>query len=941
MSYQYQSSHNRSSRKKEPAPEKLTGCWRVFGWFLYLFIFGIIAAVVGGVGLYWYMSNELAGAINAVIAYEGQGAGGTPRFYDRNGVLLFEMPTTEKRKHLAFADIPENIKLATVAIEDDTFWTNPGFDPAAIGAAVLYNYQNQDGRPVGASTITQQLVRHIAFEYEERVSTSYERKIREIFLAGILTRQRSKEDILEMYLNEIYYGNLAYGIEAAAQTYFGKPAADLNLAEAAFLAGLPQAPIYWNPYVNFEGAKERQELILDIMLADGTISDIDAQVAKLVTLRLRPLIAETPEGSRVLLAPHFVLYVQNEIERRFGPDALVRGGWQVTTSLDWGIQQAAEQAIRDQVALRSAEHNVHNGSAVVLKPSTGEILGMVGSVDYFNVEVAGQINMTLAPRQPGSSFKPITYVAAMEKGWGTADVLWDVPIELEVGYEERMTPVNYDGRYHGPILFRDALANSYNIPPLQLARDVGLPTLIQTARKMGVVSLNQTPNYYGLSLTLGGGEVPLLEMTHAFATLANQGRMSQLTGIVEIKDSEGRLVYESSSNRIPGNQVIDAGIAYIISDILDDDRARIPAMGANSPLELPFPAAVKTGTTNDFRDNLTIGYTPYLVVGVWMGNTDSTPMRDSSGLRTAAPVWNRIMQEVVMDGELGRALLVDGLVPVTAFEPPPNVQEITVCLPRGTGGGSCSSSRQDWAIAGGATHGVGRLGFFPDVQTNPGAWTLTVLPMTAEAQANVNLQVLDNGFAPPPPSHCVTNSGRSLEGAQTRLFLPIPPFYPDEVRARLWNDRNGGYQMAPPIACPTSILRGASPASSASGGSSGGNTVLGSQSTGGGGSSSGSGGGSGWRISSPGAGARVSGSVPIVGTAADPNMQYYKLEIGAGTNPSEWTTFGTTHSGPVTNGTLETLSAGALAPGPYVIRLVVVMQDGNFSNPYTVPITIE
>ena len=937
MSYQYQSTYSRPQPKKKPEPEKLTGCWRVFGCLLYLFIFGMVAVLVGGGGAYWYLSNELEDAINAVVAYEGQGAGGTPRFYDRNGVLLFEMPTVEKRKHVAYADIPEVVKLATISVEDDTFWTNPGFNPAAIVAAVLHNYQNTDGRPVGASTITQQLVRHIAFDYEERVMASYERKIREIFLAYIITRQRSKEDILEMYLNEIYYGNLAYGIEAAAQTYFGKPATDLNLAEAAFLAGLPQAPIAWNPYVNFEGAKARQELILDMMLADGVITDLDRQVAKGVTLRLKPLIAETPAGSRVLLAPHFVLYVQNEIERRFGPEALVRGGWQVTTTLDWGIQQVAEQAIRDQIALRSAEHNVHNGSAVVLKPSTGEILGMVGSVDYFNVEVAGQINMTIAPRQPGSAFKPITFAAAMEKGWGTADVLWDVPIELEVGYNERMTPVNYDGRYHGPLLFRDALANSYNIPPLQLARDIGLPTLIQTARKMGVVSLNQTPNFYGLSLTLGGGEIPLLELTHAFATLANQGRIAQLTGIVEIRDSEGRLVYDANRNRIPGNQVLDAGIAFILSDILDDDRARIPAMGANTALELPFPAAVKTGTTNDFRDNLTVGYTPYLVVGVWMGNTDSTPMRNSSGLQTAAPVWNRIMREVVADGNLGRALLVDGLVPVTQFEPPPNVQEISVCLPRGTGGTSCTASRKDWVLTGGTTHGIGRLGFFPDVQANPGAWTLTVLPMTAEAQANVNLQVLDNGFAPPPPSHCVT-SNRNVEGAQTRLYLPIPPFYPDEVRARLWNDRYGGYHMAPPIACPTSIVRAAAPASTSGGG--GGSTVLGNQPVGGGGGSSG-GGGSGWRISSPAAGARVSGSVPIMGTAADPNMQYYKLEIGSGTSPTEWTTFGTTHSSAITNGRLETLSAGSLPPGAYVIRLVVVMQDGNFSNPHMVPITIE
>lgn len=924
-----------SPRSRPPQPKQRGGCRRILGCFGYLLIFSLVVGLAGTAGLYYYISNELSGAIDTVVAYRGQGPGGTPRFYDRNGVLLFELKTTEKRRWLSINDMPDSIKQATVAVEDDTFWENYGFDPAAIGAALLYNYQNQDARPVGASTITQQLVRHIAFDYEERVSTSYERKIREIFLAAVLTQQRSKSEILEMYLNEIYYGNLAYGIEAAAQTYFGKPATDLHLAESAFLAGLPQSPIQWDPYSNFEGAKARQELIIDLMLDDGLITETDAQVAKAIDITLKPLIAEAAvEGETVLLAPHFILYVQNELADKYGANAVINGGWQVTTSLDLGIYQAAEQALRDQVTARAGKHNVSNGAAVVLKPSTNEILAMVGSLDYFNDDIGGQINMTLAPRQPGSSFKPITYAAAMEKGWNASDVLWDVPIELEVGYEDTMTPVNYDGRYRGPVTFRDALANSYNIPPLQLAREIGLPQIIQTGRKMGIRSLNETPGYYGLSLTLGGGELPLLEMTHAFSTLANQGRFTPLTSVIEIHDSQGNLIFDANRNRLPPNQVLDPAIAYIITDILDDDRARIPAMGAGSALELPFPAAGKTGTTNDFRDNLTIGYTPSMVVGVWLGNTDSQPMVDSSGLFAAAPVWARIIQEVYSNGELGQALLVDGMVPPLAFDRPANIEEKQSCLPRGTGGTTCTASRNELFVANGGTHGIGRIGYTPDVRSVPGAWVLNVLPLTAEAAQQISQPALDNGFAPPAPRFCVINStSSSIEGIQTRLFLPIPAFYPDEVRARLWAERyGGGYQMAPPTACPVNVARGAS--------GTGGNTAgsSGSASTAGGSSSSG--GGAGSYISSPAAGAQLSGSVPILGTANVEGMQYYKLEIGSGASPSSWTTFGSTHNQPVSNGTLETLQASGLPPGDYVIRLVVVMQDGNFSNPYSIPITI-
>jgi membrane peptidoglycan carboxypeptidase len=927
--FKYLRQQQPASRQPDKKDKKPHGCVRILLFFVQVGLVGLIMGVLAFLGAYMYLSNELSGAIDQVVAYRGTGLGGTPRFYDRNGILLFELHTTEKRRWLAYSEIPQVVVDTAVAVEDDTFWTNPGFDPAAIGAAVLSNYRNVGGRPVGASTITQQLVRHIAFTYEERVTASYERKIREIFLAFIMTQQRSKEEIIQMYLNEIYYGNLAYGIEAAAQTYFGKSALDLNLAEAAFLAGLPQAPFDWDPYSNFEGAKERQEFILDLMLDEGYADYIEAEVAKGTPLTLQPLISVADEVANVVLeAPHFVLYAQQELERRYGPDALVRGGWQVTTSLDLNIHTMAEQAAREQVAARAAAHDVSNASVVVLKPGTGEILAMVGSLNYFDDAIDGQVNVALQPRQPGSSIKPITYAAAMERGWTTADVLWDVPLLLDLGDGETMRPVNYDGRYHGPILFRDALANSYNIPPIQLIRDIGIPTFIATARKLGIESLQEPPGFYGLALTLGGGEVPLLEMTHAFATLANGGQKPRLTSVLQITDSRGNVIYDLQQDRIVPANAINPGIAYIITDILDDDRARVPAMGVNNPLDLPFPAAAKTGTTNDYRDNWTLGYTPGVVVGVWMGNSDGHPMRNSSGLQAAAPLWRRIMETIYTDEAMKRSLMVNGGQPSTEFTPPPTIEARLVCLPQGTGGSQCSATRSDLFLANAPLHGFSRVPYNINVETNPGAWTLVTQPLSAEDAQRISQPALIDGAEPPRPTECVLNMSSPSEGAGARLYLPIPPFYPDEVRARLWA-QGTSFRMAPPSVCPLGTT--ASFAAGSSGGPGAGESGAAPPA------------GSSYRITSPTAGQQVSGLVQIVGTAQfdGAQVQYYKLEIGNGRSPTEWTTFGTTHNQPVANGALEQLHADALPAGDYVIRLILVGNDGNFAgSPHSVPITI-
>jgi hypothetical protein len=380
---------------------------------------------------------------------------------------------------------------------------------------------------------------------------------------------------------------------------------------------------------------------------------------------------------------------------------------------------------------------------------------------------------------------------------------------------------------------------------------------------------------------------------------------------------------------LPAVNALDPRIAYIITDILDDDGARAPAMGPNNALALPFPVAAKTGTTNDFRDNWTLGYTPGVAVGVWVGNTDGHPMRDSSGLRGAAPLWRSIMEHIYADEAILADLAVRGQQPATEFRMPNGVEEREVCRPRGTGGSSCTSKRTDLFLVGGPVHGVQRLGYVPDVITNPGAWTLATAAISAADANRVAQPALDSGHKPPTPTSCVINSFQPRPDQARRLFLPVPPHYPDEVRARIWAAQ-AGYSMAPPFVCPAGSYR-ATGGSDAGAGDASGNA-----------SGAAAPAGSTWRITSPAPGEQISGAVPIIGTAVfDPTqVQYYKLEIGSGQTPSSWATFGTTHSQSVNNGVLETLQAGALPTGDYVIRLIIVGNDGNYPAPFSVPVTV-
>lgn len=591
----------------------------------------------------------------------------TTRILDRNGNVLYEIldPNAGRRTYVSLSEISPYVVAATIATEDKEFYSHPGFNILAIFRAFWQNYQS--GEVVsGASTITQQLARTLLFTPEERNEQSYDRKIREAVLAAEITRRYSKDEILELYLNENNYGNLAYGIEAAAETYFGLRADQLTLGQASFLAGLPQAPFVYDVYTRPDLALERHEAVLVLMYQASQeqgcifVSNYPQRICLdpvSVTQAADEIKNYTFHSPDIQIRyPHWVDYVRSLIEQQFDSQTLYRSGFTVYTTLDPGLQDLAEQVVSSQVA-RLQENRASSGALVAIRPNTGEILAMVGSVDFYNEAISGQVNMAINPRQPGSSIKPLTYIAAFEKGWTPGTLIWDVPSEFPPSGipndpSPKYIPVNYDGRFHGPVTVRTALANSYNVPAVKALNFVGIyddPTttaqdgFINLAQRMGISTL--TRQDYGLSLTLGGGEVTLLEMTNAYATLANNGRRVPAVAITRILDKDGNEVFRY--NQPAGDQVIRAEHAYLISSILSDNEARSPAFGANSVLNLPFTAAAKTGTTNDFRDNWTLGYTPDLAVGVWVGNADYTPMVNTSGLTGAAPIWSEYMQTAV------------------------------------------------------------------------------------------------------------------------------------------------------------------------------------------------------------------------------------------------------------------------------------------------------
>lgn len=591
----------------------------------------------------------------------------TTRFYDRNGDLLYEMidPNAGRRTYIPIEEISPYVIAATISIEDKEFYNHPGFDPVALARALVTNYLS--GEVVsGASTITQQLARGLFMAEAERSEISYRRKAREIILSAEMTRRYSKNEILELYLNEFNYGNLAYGIEAAAETYFNTTADQLDMAQAAFLAGIPQAPGIYDIFTNREATLFRNKQVVTAMYEVSKeknciyVSTITERICVTAQQAADAYIATENYNfiprANPMVYPHWVTYIRYLLETKYDAQTIYRSGFRVFTTLDPIMQQEAERIVREQVTAL-ADKNATDGALVAIQPKTGQILAMVGSTDFYNDQIAGQINMTLRPRQPGSSIKPITYAAAFEKGWTPATLIWDVPSGFPPSGDvndtrEPYEPVNYDGKFHGPVTVRSALANSYNVPAVKTLQYVGIyddpntpqqDGLIAFARRLGITTLDR--NDYGMSLTLGGGEVTLFDMTSAFTVFANNGQKIEPLAITRIEDHEGSLIFQAEEPK--PTQVIRAEHAYLINSILSDTQARIPMFGVNSILNLSFPAAAKTGTTNDYKDNWTVGYTPDLAVGVWVGNADNSPMQNTSGVSGAAPIWAGFMQYAV------------------------------------------------------------------------------------------------------------------------------------------------------------------------------------------------------------------------------------------------------------------------------------------------------
>ncbi|MCX6033151.1 MAG: transglycosylase domain-containing protein [Chloroflexi bacterium] len=662
---------------------------------------------------------------------------------DRNGRPLYEVidPNGNKYVPLALSEIPPACQQATIATEDSRFYQHPGVDLLAILRTAWQNRSNLGATP-GASTLTQQLARNLYLSEDERVERSLRRKLREAWLAWRLEQTHSKNELLTLYLNTTYYGHFAVGIEAAAQAYFGSHARDLDLAQCALIAGLPQYPAGYNPIENAQAARYRQKVVLGLMVKDGVLSAAQADDA----YGERLAYASTPFP---IEAPHFVMWVQSQLEEMLGPERVQAGGLRVTTTLDLDWQHRAEEIVARRLAqlkpcAAGAEppicdpkadpaRRVDNAALVALDPQTGAVLAMVGSPDYFDATINGAVNASLSLRQPGSAIKPLTYAAALDPAraaragqqpWTAATMIADLRTVFPTAEGAPYVPLNYDLTFHGPVTVRTALANSYNIPAVKTLQFIGVDALVEQAARLGIpwddeagswkleagnlglagnqplASSFQSPvSRFGLALTLGGGEVRLLDLTAAYATFANGGQRVTPFGIERIETLDGQPIadcrpvlsvaeglqiadcdgqtLEPQKNGIAEAEsrntqhaarntqyAIDTRVAYLISDILSDSVARIPSFGEQSALEIGRPAAAKTGTTTDWRDNWTVGYTPDLATGVWVGNADNTPMQDISGITGAGPIWHDFMTTALRNTPPNEFTRPEGLVRV-------------------------------------------------------------------------------------------------------------------------------------------------------------------------------------------------------------------------------------------------------------------------------------
>ena len=837
----------------------------------------LLALAVGAVGgVYAYFAQDLpdAEAIETEqVSFE------TVKIWDRTGQhLLYEAidprPYRGDRTYVPLDQMSPYLVDATVALEDRSFYENPGINPRGLIRAFVQNLTG--GQIQGGSSITQQLIKNVLIEREQRYQRLYSRKIKEVILAVEITRRYSKDQILEWYINSNFYGNFAVGIEAAARIYFDKPSSELTLAEAAMLAALPQYPGL-NPIDNPDPAKDRQRIALQAMVEAGYISQEEADAAFAEPLQVREQALERFDN---LSAPHFALYVLERLKNTYNtpddPYFIWRKGLQVYTTLDLDLQKQTECIARSHIAhlrheeppddpaclprdpipqlasRQNVEHNVSNAAVVAIRPRTGEILAMVGSLDYNNKDIDGEVNVALAERQPGSSFKPFTYLTAFSQGYSPATMVLDVPMGFPDPQTGIYAPENYDRRAHGPMQLRQALQNSYNIPAVWLLDQVGVKNVVETTHRMGINTL--TKDYYGLSLTLGGGEVRLIDMAYGFSVFANVGTMAgqpvpperQRPGyrtldpvaVLQVVDMDGNLVYRYEQPEV--REVIPPSLAYMTLNVMTDTAARRPAFGSFADyLELPDrPVGAKTGTTDDWRDAWTIGFTPQLAVGVWLGNSDNEAMDRIAGSIGAAPIFHDVMAYAHRD------------LPVEKWLEPPGLEWVEVCYPSGLlPTENCPRTVREIFLLGHAptTHDTLYQAF----------------------EVNRENGKLATVYTPP-------------ELKERRVYPIYPPIADDWVREaaieqppRQWDDSHGPSQVDPETA-----------------------------------------------IIEPAPYSYVRGVVAVTGNARGGDFQNYRLEFGPGLSPTAWSHLGGEHTNQVGEGVLEFWDVSGF-DGLYTLQLVV------------------
>jgi len=602
--------------------------------------FGIVF-IVGGIFTLWVSTFR----IPSIDTFEERRVDQSSKIYDSTGtILLYDVFKDSKRTPVSYEKISPFIKQATIAIEDKDFYTHKGIKITSIIRAVIANIFS-GGYTQGGSTITQQVVKNSLLTQDKTIS----RKLKEWVLAYRLDNMLSKDEILSLYLNDNPYGGNVYGVEEASKRFFGKTANDVTLAEAAYLAALPQSPSYYSPYgTHTKELDTRKNTVLREMKSQGFISDEAYKSAS------NESVTFLPRDTGGIKAPHFVFFVKDYLEKKYGQGILEKGGLKVITTLDYNLELKAEETVKKYALENKEKFDSENASLVAIDPKTGQIRAMVGSRDFFDTEIDGQFNIATANRQPGSTFKPFAYATALEKGLTPDTVFFDVETQFSTACTEEeqalatssicYTPGNYDDRFRGPLTMREALAQSINIPAIKALYFAGITDTIKTAKNLGITTLTDA-NRYGLTLVLGGGEVSLLDMTSAYGVFANDGKRIQYTSVLEVQDKGGAVLETYTKYE---NQVLDTNIARTITDMLSDNKARTPAYGPNSMLHFPGrDVAVKTGTTSDYKDVWIIGYTPSLVVGAWAGNNSNKPMEKKVAGQVIAPMWNNYMNQIL------------------------------------------------------------------------------------------------------------------------------------------------------------------------------------------------------------------------------------------------------------------------------------------------------